>query len=150
MAACLIASAICQLLAMRRYFYEGRGLLNRIIWLALFAAAAAYILQRNSGVDIKLAFGVVIAPCLCLLSSCQNIAKRLLPELTPLALIDLIRRVKEARFHSEGRAMVMSTAPFYATGQTRLDTPSAGRVPHSIKHCQTQAASAKATSQKLA
>ncbi|MGD9172798.1 MAG: hypothetical protein PVF29_01480 [Desulfobacterales bacterium] len=149
-AACLIVSAICQLLALRRYFYEGHGLLNRFIWLALFGAAAAYILERNSGVDIKLAFGVVIAPCLCLLSSCQNIAKRLLPELTPFALMDQIRRIKNARRHSEDRAMVMPPAPLYATGQTRFYTPPASRTPLSAKPRRTQAASPRTTSQKLA
>ena len=150
MAACLIVSAICQLLALRRYFYEGHGLLNRVIWLALFGAAAAHVLERNSHIDLQLAFGVVIAPCLCLFSSCHNIARRLLPELTPFALMDLIRRIKNARRHSEDRAMGMPSASRYATGQTRFCAPPAGSTPLSVKSHRTKAGSPKVTGQKLA
>lgn len=108
MAACLSVSAACQLLALRRYFYEGRSLLARVIWLSLFSAAAAFILERNNRIDIQLAFGVAIAPCLCLFSSCQNIAKRLLPELTPFAIIQMIIHFKNAWVHPADRVMAKS------------------------------------------
>ncbi len=103
LAACLIMSAVCQLLAVRRYFYEGRGLLNRIIWLLLFSTAAAYILERNSQIDLPVAFGAAIAPCLCLVSSCHNISKRLLPELTPFAIIEMIISIKNAGVYPADR-----------------------------------------------
>lgn len=145
MAACLIVSAICQLMALRRYFYEGRSLLNRVIWLSLFSAAAAAILERNNGIDIQLAFGVTIAPCLCLFSSCQNIAKRLLPELTPFAFIHMIRGIKNARRHSENRAMADPPASLYATGRPRFYPRRADKTPLTVKPRRTRAGSPKVT-----
>lgn len=118
MAACLSVSAACQLLALRRYFYEGRRLLARVIWLSLFSAAAAFILERNNRIDIQLAFGVAIAPCLCLFSSCQNIAKRLLPELTPFAIIDIIICLKNACFKATDQ---ISADPQMSLNRLRRD-----------------------------
>ena len=96
--ACLMLSIACQVLAVRRYFYVGRGLINRVIWLLLFSAAAGYLLTHTSQIDLQLAIWVMIAPCLCLFSSCLNISNRLLPELTPFAIIDMIIRIKNASF----------------------------------------------------
>lgn len=150
MAACLSVSAACQLLALRRYFYEGRSLLARVIWLSLFSAAAAFILERNNQIDIQLAFGVAILPCLCLFSSCQNIAQRLLPELTPFAFIDMIHRMRYARRHSEDRAMSDPPASLYATDLTCLGSPTVATNPLSVKPRQTQSESSDVTGQKLA
>ena len=112
MIASLLVSAACQILAVHRYFYEGHGLLNRGIWLALFSAATAYILARNSQMDVQVAFGIAIAPSLYLFSSCLNIEKRLSPELTPFAIIEMFTSLKNAwvqpadRIRSKARTSV--------------------------------------------
>jgi hypothetical protein len=85
LAASLIISAVFQILALRRYFYVGRGLLNRAIVLLLFSAAAGFKLAHTAPVDLPIAIGVSIVPSLCLFPSCMNISARILPELTPQA-----------------------------------------------------------------
>ena len=92
--ACLIISAAFHILALRRYCYLGRGLLNRIIVLLLFSAAGAYKLSHTSQIDLLVAFGISIVPSLCLFPSCMNISARILPELTPIGIIKIIINVK--------------------------------------------------------
>ena len=58
LAACLTISAAFQILALRRYFYVGRGLLNRVIVLLLFSAAAGFKLAHTGTVDLPVAIGV--------------------------------------------------------------------------------------------
>jgi hypothetical protein len=62
LAACLAISAVFQILALRRYFYVGRGLLNRAIVLLLFSAAAGFKLEHTAPVDLPIAIGVSIVP----------------------------------------------------------------------------------------
>ena len=52
LAVSLIFSAVSQTLAVRRYFYVGRGLLNRVVWLMLFSAAAAFKLAQTCQIDL--------------------------------------------------------------------------------------------------
>ena len=102
--ACLIISAVFQILALRRYFYLGRGLLNRLIVLLLFSAAGAFKLAHISQIDVLVAFGVSIVPSLCLFPSCMNISARILPELTPPAIMEIIINAKNFIIHSSDRA----------------------------------------------
>ncbi|MDJ0984461.1 MAG: hypothetical protein QNJ26_02865 [Desulfobacterales bacterium] len=116
----LIVSAACQVLAVRRYFYEGRGLINRVIWLALFSAVAGWLLARNSHIDLQVAFGLAIAPSLCLFSSCLNIAKRILPELTPFAIIEMFTSFKNAWVHPADRIRSKARTSAYPMDTTDL------------------------------
>ena len=101
--ACLIISAAFQILALRRYFYLGRGLLNRIFVLLLFSAAAAFKLANTSQLDLLVALGVSIVPSLCLFPSCMNISARILPELTPSGIMEIINHAKNFLIHSGDR-----------------------------------------------
>ena len=103
MAACLIISVASQILALRRYCYLGRGLLNRIIVLLLFSAAGAYKLSHTSRIDLLVAFAISIVPSLCLFPSCMNISARILPELTPIGIIKVIISAKNFIIHSGDR-----------------------------------------------
>lgn len=105
LAACLAVSAAFQILALRRYFYVGRGLLNRIIIIMLFSTAAGFNLAHTGAVDITVAIGVSIVPSLCLFQSCMNISARILPEITPWVIIKLIIKTKNHFFHSDDRVM---------------------------------------------
>jgi hypothetical protein len=103
--ASLIISAVSQILALRRYFYVGRGLLNRVIVLLLFSAAAGFKLAHTGPVDLPIAIGVSIVPSLCLFPSCINISARILPELTPLGIWKIIIKAKNVLIHSGDRVM---------------------------------------------
>ena len=110
LAACLTISAAFQILALRRYFYVGRGLLNRVIVLLLFSAAAGFKLAHTGPVDLPVAIGVSIVPSLCLFPSCMNISARILPEITLLGIIKLIINAKNLLLHSGDRVMPDSQA----------------------------------------
>ena len=123
--ACLTMSAAFQILALRRYFYVGRGLLNRVILLLLFSAAAAYKLAHTSQIDLEVAFGVSIVPSLCLFPSCLNISARLLPELTPFGIMEIIISVKNFLIHPAERIIPNPLASLYPMGRGNLHPPAA-------------------------
>jgi hypothetical protein len=103
--ACLVISFAFQILALRRYFYSGRGLLNRFIVLLLFSAAGAFNLAHTGQINPLVAFGVSIVPSLCLFPSCMNISARIFPELTPLGIMEIIIDAKKFLTHSGDRAI---------------------------------------------
>jgi hypothetical protein len=133
LAACLIISALCQALAVRRYFYVGRGLLNRVIWLMLFSGAAALQLAHTCQIDLQVALGISIIPNLCLFSSCQNISARLLPELTPSGIWEIIISVKSFLFHPAEKVIPDPNASLYPMGRGNLHPPSAPTASSSVK-----------------
>ena len=103
MGACLVISAASQVLALRRYFYAGRGILSRVIWLMLFSAASASSLMQIVQLDPRVAFAISLVPSLCLFTSCMNIADRLLPEVTPFGIVETIIQLKSIICHSRDR-----------------------------------------------
>lgn len=103
MTACLIMSSAFQIPALHRYFYLGRGLLNRVIILSLFSAAGTFKLSYTGQIEPLVAFGITIVPSLCLFPSCMNISARILPELTPLRIIKIIIKTKNSLIHSDDR-----------------------------------------------
>jgi hypothetical protein len=90
---CLMVSATIQLLAVRRYFYEGRGLTNRMVWIALFSAGSAFNLANISQIEWSTAVAISILPSLCLFASCLAIAAKLLPELTIVGTFKITKRL---------------------------------------------------------
>ena len=90
----LIIAAICQVLAVRRIFYERRGLANRIIWVLLFISVSAQILSERSQVDFPIAIWLSVLPSLCMFATCLTVCARLLPELTPIGILELTRRFR--------------------------------------------------------
>ena len=90
--ACLIAGAVCQMLAIRRFFYEGRGVGNRLVWLFVFSVASAYHLVKTSHFNFSTALALCILPSLCMFTTCLKISANLLPELTPVGIHELTRR----------------------------------------------------------
>ena len=127
MTACLIISAAFQILALRRYCYLGRGLLNRLIVLLLFSAAAAYKLSHTSQIDLLVAFGISIVPSLCLFPSCMNISARILPELKPIGIIKVIISAKNYIIHSGERVVPEPQASLYAAHSRTPESPPASR-----------------------
>jgi hypothetical protein len=140
MTACLIISAAFQILALRRYFYLGRGLFNRIVVLLLFSAGGAVKLAHTTQIDLWVAFGISIVPSLCLFPSCMNISARILPELTPPAIMEIIINAKNFFINSGDRATpdphaslspVYSSTPQPASASKPVPSrknPAAGRV----------------------
>ena len=123
LAACLIISAVCQALAIRRYFYVGRGLLNRFIWLMLFSTAAAFGLTHRCRIDLQVALGISIVPSLCLFSSCIHISARLLPELTPFGIWEIIIRAKRFLTDTAGGDRPDPQATLCPLGRGNLNPP---------------------------
>ena len=99
--ACLLVSAICQILALRRFFYEGRGFANRFIWILVFSAASAYGLANTSPNDFTVAFALSFLPSMCMFATCLTVSARLLPELTPAGILELTRRFMNFVTHPE-------------------------------------------------
>jgi hypothetical protein len=71
----------------------------------LFSAAAAFKLAHTGQIDLLVAFGISIVPSLCLFPSCMNISARILPELTPLGIMEIIINAKNFLIHSGARAI---------------------------------------------
>jgi hypothetical protein len=131
--ASLILSAVFQITALRRYFYVGRGLLNRFTVLLLFSAAAGFKLAHTSPIDLPVALGVSIVPSLCLFPSCMNISARILPELTPLGIIKIIIKAIKLLIHSGGRDMPEPQESFYPMSGGNSQPPPALRPATSTK-----------------
>ena len=127
-------SAVSQILALRRYFYVGRGLLNRAIVLLLFSAAAGFKLAQTAPVDLPIAIGVSIVPSLCLFPSCMNISARILPEITLLGIIKLIINAKNLLLHSGDRVMPDSQASLSPVGSGTLQPPPTPKAAPSVKN----------------
>lgn len=78
----LAVGLISRLLLIRRYFFTGRGLINRILWaLLVAAAAAANPLAMPVSADFWAAFAAHLIPSACLFAVCFSLAAKLLPEL---------------------------------------------------------------------
>jgi hypothetical protein len=90
----LIIAAICQVLAVRRIFYEGRGLANRIMWVLLFITVSAHILTDRSQIDFPIAIWLSVLPSMCMFATCLTVCARLLPELTPIGILEMTRRFR--------------------------------------------------------
>ena len=133
--ACLLISAVCQALAIRRYFYVGRGLLNRFIWIMLFSTAAGFVLTHRCRIDLQVALGISIVPSLCLFSSCINISARLLPELTPFGIWEIIIRAKRFLKDTTGGDMPDRQTTPYPLGRGNLSPPLASHAVPIEKSC---------------
>ena len=131
--ACLILSIAFQILALRRYFYFGRGLLNRIIILLLFSAAGAFNLVYTGRIDPFVAFGVSIVPSLCLFPSCMNISARIFPELTPAGIMEIISNIKKFLAHSDDPTITYPQASLYPGCGGNLKRSSVLKVKPSVK-----------------
>ena len=122
--ASLIISAAFQITALRRYFYVGRGLLNRFTVLLLFSAVAGFKLAHTGLVGLPVALGVSIVPSLCLFPSCMNISARILPELTPLGIIKIVINAIKLLIHSGDRVMPdMQESPYPTSGGNSQPPP---------------------------
>ena len=131
--ASLIISAAFQITALRRYFYVGRGLLNRFTVLLLFSAVAGFKLAHTGLVGLPVALGVSIVPSLCLFPSCMNISARILPELTPLGIIKIIINAIKLLIHSGDRVMPDPQESPYPTSGGNSQPPPALKPATSIK-----------------
>jgi hypothetical protein len=131
--ASLIISATFQITALRRYFYVGRGLLNRFMVLLLFSAAAGFKLAHTNPIDLPVALGVSIVPSLCLFPSCMNISAEILPELTPLGIIKIIIKATKLLIHCGDRVMPEPQESLYPAIGDNSQPPPALKPAPSIK-----------------
>ena len=145
MGACLIMSAASQVLALRRYFYAGRGILSRVIWLMLFTAASAFNLMQTAQLDPQVAFGISLVPNLCLFTSCLNIAERLLPEVTAFGIVKTIIQLKSIICHSSDKNIADPLASLYPEGHNNPHPPAARQARHMAKANRSEAGSFNAT-----
>ncbi len=133
LAASLIISAAFQITALRRYVYVGRGLPNRVIVLLLFSAAAGFKLAHTGPVDLPVAIGVSIVPSLCLFPSCMKISARILPELTPWGIIEIIINAKNFLIHSGDRVLPDPQASIYPACGNNIQPTAALKPATSVK-----------------
>jgi len=107
---CLLLGFACQLSAITRYCYTGRGLLNRLLWVALGAALSSLAgLEARQQFDFTTGFALSLVPAGCLVGGCLEFTAHLLPEIwIVLKLRDLrhfiqVARIRNAPRQTDGR-----------------------------------------------
>ncbi len=95
----------CQLFAITRYLYTGRGLINRLLWFALCAALTSLgFLKTGHQFDFTTGTVLYLVPASCLAGVCLEFTAHLLPEIWILRkLRDLRQFIKLARIRNAPR-----------------------------------------------
>lgn len=79
---CLLLGSACQLLAITRYCYTDRGLLNRLSWFALCAVLTSMdLLDKGQPYDLTTGTVLYLVPAVCLASHCLEFSAMLFPEI---------------------------------------------------------------------
>jgi len=79
---CLLLGLVSQLFAVTRYFYEGRGLVNRLLWYIFCATITSLdLLQTGHQFDLTSSFVFYLIPASCLAGDCLKFTSLLLPEI---------------------------------------------------------------------
>ncbi len=101
-ATCLLLGLVCQLLAVTRYFYEGRGLVNRLFWYVFCAAITSLdLLQTGHQFDLTTRFVLYLIPASCLAGECLKFTSLLLPEIWIVLRVGEVRQfIKIARIRN--------------------------------------------------
>lgn len=104
-ATCLLFGLVCQLLAITRYCYTGRGLMTRLLWFALCAAISSLAaLQTRHQFDFTTGFALALVPASCLAGGCLEFTGHLLPEIwIVLKLRNLRHFIQVARIRNAPR-----------------------------------------------
>ena len=100
---CLLLGLVCQLFAIIRYLYVGRGLINRLFWYAFCSAITSQdLLQIGRQFDFTTGIILYLIPAVCLAGVCLELTSLLLPEVwTVFRLRELRQVVKIARIRNE-------------------------------------------------
>ncbi len=78
---CLIVGLVTQFTCIRRYFYDGHGILNHMVWFLLSVIiTASDRFELNSYLDTNMAFFLYFFPVCCLLDACMKFSTKLIPE----------------------------------------------------------------------
>jgi len=102
---CLLLGLVCQLFAITRYLYTGRGLINRLLWYAFCAAITSLdILQTGHPFDFTTSIVLYLLPASCLAGVCLEFTSLLLPEIWIVFRLKELRQVvKIARIRNNQR-----------------------------------------------
>ena len=101
---CLLLGLVCRLLAVTRYFYEGRGLVNRLLWYIFCAAITSLdLLQTGHRFDLTSSFVLYLIPASCLTGDCLKLTSLLLPEMWIVFRVgeEIRQIVKTARIRND-------------------------------------------------
>ncbi|MEW6220608.1 MAG: hypothetical protein AB1634_13905 [Thermodesulfobacteriota bacterium] len=100
----LALGAAAQLLACRRLFYEGRGLMWRLLWLALGCQLASVPMAEHFRLAGSIAVALTTIPVACLLGPVLDFCGRTLPELNIFQLARDLAAIRERlRIRHPGR-----------------------------------------------
>lgn len=81
-ATCLLLGLVCQLLAITRYCYTGRGLMTRLLWFVMCAALSSLVSSEiRQPFDFTTGFALALVPTSCLAGGCLEFTAHLLPEI---------------------------------------------------------------------
>jgi len=102
---CLLLGLACQLFAITRYLYTGRGMLNRLLWFALCAALPNLdFIETWPPFEFTTGMVLYLVPASCLAGVCLEFTSHLLPEIwIVLKLRDLRQFVKVAKIRNGPR-----------------------------------------------
>jgi hypothetical protein len=100
---CLVFGAVSQVFLLIRYFYEGRGLLYRlIVWGIPCVALTAVAVSRTYEIGLAASFLLGVAPAMFLFQSCLRFTQGLVPELS--TIIGDIAALAQKRLTRERRS----------------------------------------------
>ncbi len=105
----VLVTGICvgllsQLLALRRYFYHGRGIVGHIVWSVVIAILASFDVGGYYSFSFSVGIALFIIPSLCLHDRCLKLTSYLLPEfLVVFKLKQLAKIKKEADIRNVAR-----------------------------------------------
>jgi hypothetical protein len=78
---CIVIGIVAQFSCVRRYFYDGHGILNHMVWLLLSVfITASDRFELSSYLDTNMAFFLYFFPVCCLLDACMKLSAKFLPE----------------------------------------------------------------------
>lgn len=101
---CLALGLVCQLLAVTRYLYVGRGLINRLCWFVFCAVIISLDpLQTGHHFELTTNFALYLIPASCLVGACLQLTSLLLPEVWIIFSVraEIRQFVKTARIRNE-------------------------------------------------
>lgn len=92
---CLLIGLLCQLFGITRYFYIGRGLINRLFWVTFCAAITSLdFFQIDQSFDLRTGLPLYLLPVCWIVDTCFKLSSLLLPEIW--ALFRLVTSLRQA------------------------------------------------------
>ncbi|MDA8418555.1 MAG: hypothetical protein M0Z90_05945 [Desulfobacteraceae bacterium] len=99
---CLLFGLVCQFFGITRYFYIGRGWINRLFWYGICAALTSLdLFKTGKQFDFTTSVVLYLLPASCLSGDCLEFTSLLLPEIWIVFRLGTLRQfVKIARIRN--------------------------------------------------